>query len=143
MGTGRKGSGIAPLGARVPKAINFSSEIVVADNSGAQIARVISVRGYHGVKGRQPKCGIGDIVKIVVKKGSPDTKSKVYDAVIVRQKKAFRRANGMHVMFEDNACVIIKDLKKFEPLGTIIKGPIPKEVANRFQNIGRIASVII
>ncbi len=143
MGTGRKGAGLRALGASIPKAINFSSNIVVADNSGAQIARVISVRGYHGAKGRQPKCGIGDIVKVVIKKGNPDTKSKVYDAVIIRQKKFFRRANGLHVGFEDNACVLVKDLKKFEPVGTSIKGPLPREVANRFQNVARIASLIV
>ena len=63
--------------------------------------------------------------------------------MIIRQRKECRRANGDRVSFEDNSCVVLKDLDKYEPKGTIVKGPVPKEVAKRFPNIGKIASVIV
>ena len=143
MGTGRKGGGLKPLRAEIAKAINVGSWINVADNSGAKIAKVVNVRGYHGVKDRQPRCGVGDTVFIVVKRGSPDTVHKKFPAVIIRQKKPFRRHDGLRVAFEDNACAIVKDIDKYEPQGTILRGPIPKEISLRFPHVTKIASKIV
>ncbi len=143
MGTGRKGGGLKPLRAKISKSINVGSWINVADNSGAKIAKVVQVRGYHGVKDRQPKCGVGDTVWVVVKRGSPDTIHKTFPAVIVRQKKAFRRLDGVRLSFEDNACAIVKDIDKYEPQGTILRGPIPKEISFRFPHITKISSSIV
>lgn len=143
MGTGRKGGGLKPLRAKICKSINVGSWINVTDNSGAKIAKVVQVRGWHGVKDRQPKCGVGDTVSIVIKRGSPDTVHKVFHAVIVRQKKPFRRLDGNRICFEDNACTIVKDIDKYEPQGTILRGPLPKEISLRFPHITKIASKII
>jgi large subunit ribosomal protein L14 len=143
MGTGRKGGGLKALKAKISKAINVGSNINVADNSGAKIARVINVRNYHGVKDRQPRCGVGDTVYIVVKSGSPDTIHHVFPAVIIRQKKPFRRHDGTRLAFADNACAIVKDTDKYEPQGTILRGPIPKEIALRFPHVTKIASRIV
>lgn len=143
MGTGRKGGGLKALKAKISKALNVGSYITVTDNSGGKIAKIISVKGYHGVKDRQPKCGVGDTVFIVVKKGSPDTVHKTFPAVIVRQKKAYRRLDGTRVSFEDNACAIIKDTLKYEPQGTILRGPLPREISLRFPHITKTASKIV
>lgn len=143
MGTGRKGGGLKPVKAKISKSINVGSYINVVDNSGAKIAKVINVRGYHGVKGRQPRCGVGDTIFIVVKKGNQDTAHKTFPAVLIRQKKVFRRLNGIRLAFEDNACVLVKEIDKYEPLGTAIKGPIPREISLRFPNIAKVAFKVV
>ncbi len=143
MGTGRKGGGLKPIRARIAKSINVGSWITVADNSGAKIAKVVNVRGYHGVKDRQPKCGIGDTIFVVVKRGNPDTIHKKFPAVVVRQRKEYRRLDGTRVSFEDNACAIVKDIDKYEPQGTIIRGPIAREVSLRFPHVTKISSKIV
>ena len=65
-----------------------------------------------------------------------------YAPLFVRQKKEFRRPDGMRVKFEDNAAVVLKD-EKGNPKGTLLKGPIPKEVCGRWPAIAKIASVVI
>ena len=129
------------------KAINtrplpYAAEIPTCDNSGAKLCKVISVLGHKTKKGRIQACGIGDMIVASVKKGKPDMRKQVVFAVIVRQKKEFRRADGMRVQFEDNACVVLKD-EKGNPKGTIFKGPIAKEVAERYPAIAKVASIIL
>ncbi len=68
-------------------------------------------------------------------------KGKVFPAVVIRQRKEFRRPDGTRVMFEDNAAVIVNE--RGEPRGTEIKGPVAKEVGERFPKIVRIASVVV
>jgi len=62
-------------------------------------------------------------------------------AVIVRQRKEFRRPDGLRVKFEDNAAVLINE--KLEPRGSEIKGSIAKEVVERFPAIGKIATIVV
>jgi large subunit ribosomal protein L14 len=69
-------------------------------------------------------------------------RKQVVPAVIVRQKKEFRRPDGTRVKFEDNAVVICKD-DKGNPKGTVIKGPIAKEVAERWSAIGKLANITV
>ena len=69
-------------------------------------------------------------------------KKQTVNAIIVRQKKEFRRADGTRVKFEDNAAIILKD-DKGNPKGTILKGPIPKEVADRWPAIAKMASIVV
>ena len=63
-------------------------------------------------------------------------------AIIVRQKKEFRRPDGKRVKFESNAAVVLKD-DKGNPKGTIFKGPIAKEACNRWPGVAKVASVIL
>ncbi len=112
------------------------------DNSGAKLVKVFAVKGHKTRKGRIQAASIGDLVQVAVKKGKPDVRSKVMFGVIVRQKKEYRRTNGMRVKFEDNSIVILKD-DKGNPKGTILKGPIAKEVCERWPAIAKIASVIV
>ena len=115
--------------------------MVCADNTGARVVQIVSVFGYHGVKNRQPKMGIGDLATVSVKKGTPDMKRKLVKAVVVRQKKEFRRPNGLRVSFEENAMILLND--NGDPRGTDIKGPVAREVAERFPKVGSMATIII
>lgn len=112
------------------------------DNSGAKIVKLFSVRGHKTKKGRIQAAAVGDLVQVAVKKGKPDVRNKVMFGVIVRQKKEYRRPNGMRIKFEDNAIVILKD-DKGNPKGTILKGPIAKEACERWPAIAKIASIIV
>ncbi len=129
--------------ANVVRALPVGARLKVVDNSGARIIEIISVKGYKGVKGRLAKAGVGDVISGAVKAGNPDVKHKVLQAVIVRQKKEYRRADGTRVRFEDNAAIILKDVKGGEPKGTVVKGPVAREVIDRFPTISRIAKVIV
>jgi large subunit ribosomal protein L14 len=62
-------------------------------------------------------------------------------AVIIRQRKEYRRANGMRIKFEDNAAVLINE--KLEPRASEIKGPVAKEVVERFPAVGKIATIVV
>ncbi len=105
--------------------IQLRSILKVADNSGAQTIRCIQVKGGHYRRYGQ----IGDIVVASVQTAKPRKsvkKKEVVRAIIVRQRRNFRRKNGSYVKFDDNAVVIINDKK--EPVGTRIFGPIPREI---------------
>ncbi len=128
--------------ARIGRVLPHMARIPVCDNSGARILKVISVIGHKTRKGKASAAGIGDKIMASVISGKPDIRKQVVAAVIVRQKKEYRRPNGMRVKFEDNAAVIIKD-DLGNPKGTMIKGPIAKEAAVRWPNVAKIASIII
>jgi large subunit ribosomal protein L14 len=129
------------LKADVTQGLSKGSLITCADNTGARELKVISVAGYSGTKNRHPKAGIGDKVTVSVTKGTPEMRRQVLEAVVVRQRKSIRRPNGTRVKFEDNAAVIIDDLD--EPRGTEIKGPVAREVAERFGSIAPTATMIV
>jgi large subunit ribosomal protein L14 len=129
------------LKADVTQGLARGSLITCADNTGARQLKVISVAGYSGTKNRHPKAGIGDKVTVSVTKGTPEMRRQVLEAVIVRQRQTIRRPNGTRVKFEDNAAVIIDEME--EPRGTEIKGPIAREVAERFGSIASTATMIV
>ena len=62
-------------------------------------------------------------------------------AVIVRQKRPFRRSDGTMVQFEDNAAVIVTETG--ETKGSIIKGHVALEAAERWPRISANASIIV
>ncbi len=130
------------LTSSVTKGLQVGSRLPTADNSGAKIVEIVSVLGGKTVKGRRSSAGVGDMVIVTVKKGRPDVRKQVMHAVVVRQRKEFRRADGMHVKFEDNAVVVCKD-EKGNPRGTIFKGPIAKEAADRWPPVANVASIIV
>ncbi len=127
--------------ARVTNGLNQGAMLVVADNSGGKIAKLIAVKKGKGTKGRQVCAKVADWVKVSIKKGNPEMKGKVFDAVIIRQKKPFRRLNGERIAFSDNAVAIMKD-EKGNPKGTQIKGPIAREVQERWPQVAKIASMV-
>jgi large subunit ribosomal protein L14 len=130
------------LKANIVKALPVGSEVDTCDNSGAKTVRIFSVFGHKTVKGQKPAAGIGDLVMVAVKRGKPEMRKTVAFAIVVRQKKEYKRSNGMRIKFEDNAVVILKD-EKGNPKGTIFKGPIAKEVADRWPMVAKIASIIV
>ena len=127
---------------RPTKSLNIGSLLEACDNSGARIVKIVSVKKGKTKKGRQGYAKIADWVKVSVRKGDPKMKGEVFDAVIVRQKKQYRRLNGQRICFEDNAAVVLKD-DKGNPKGTMIKGPVAKEACDRWPGIAKIASIII
>ena len=128
--------------AKLTKSLNIGSLVLASDNSGARIVKLVAVKGGKTRRGRQQYGKIGDWVKISVRKGNPDMKGQVFDAVIIRQKKPYRRNTGERVAFTDNAVALLKD-DKGNPKGTQIKGPIPREVAERWPFLGKIAKFIL
>lgn len=130
------------LTAKVTRAIGRGAWLHVCDNSGAKIAYLVSVKGAKTSRGRYPAAGVGDLINVAIKKGTPDTKKKLFPAIIVRQKKEYRRPEGTRIKFEDNAVIICKD-DKGNPKGTIIKGPVAKEVTERWPPVGKVASIVV
>ncbi len=126
---------------KIPRALNAGAKIDCVDNTGARVVEIISVKKYRGVKNRHPKAGIANLCVVSVKKGTPEMRKQILYAVVVRQKKEFRRPDGLRVSFEDNA-VVITDVDGI-PKGTDIKGPVAREAAERFPKIGTTASIIV
>lgn len=71
-----------------------------ADNTGAKNLFCISVTATGARLNRFPKGSVGDMFIASVKKGKPDLRKKVMPAVIIRQRKAFRRREGYYLYFE-------------------------------------------
>lgn len=126
---------------RTPRALATGTRLTCADNTGARVVQIVSVDRYHGVRRRQPKLGLGDMAMVSVKKGTPDMRRKLEKAVVIRQRKEIRRVTGLRLSFEDNAMVITNE--RGEPKGTEIKGPVAREVAERFPKIGSMATIIV
>jgi len=122
--------------------IQQGTKLIVADNSGAKLIRCIKVLG--GTRSRYAY--IGDIVVASVKTAEPRgqvKKGEVVKAVIIRQKKAFRRKDGSYVRFDDNAAVII-DKDMITPRSTRIFGPVARELRDRgFMKIVSLASEVV
>lgn len=117
------------------------SMLKVADNSGAQIIQCINVPG--GTRKRYAQ--LGDVIVGTVKKAEPRKlvkKHEVVKAVIIRQKKEFRRSDGSYVRFSDNAVVILGDGKL--PKGGRVFGPVAKELKDKgFDKIAMMAAELL
>ena len=131
-----------PISAKATRAFNLGANMIAADNSGAKIVKIVSVKRGKSTKTRQGYAKIADQVKVSVRKGIPDMKGKVFDAVIIRQRKSWRRLTGERIAFEDNAVAILKD-DKGNPKGTQIKGPVAREVQERWPSVAKIASIVV
>jgi large subunit ribosomal protein L14 len=104
---------------KTPRALSTGTRMICADNTGAREVQIVSVFGYHGVRRRQPKMGLGDLATVTVKKGTPDMRRKLVRAVVIRQRKEIKRPSGLRITFDDNAVVVVDE--KNEPRGTEIK----------------------
>jgi len=114
----------------------------VTDNTGAKIIQCFHVLG--GTRRRYAQ--IGDIIVATVKDAEPRRivkKHEVVRALIVRQKKNFRRADGTYIKFDENAAVILEGKTK-DPKGGRITGPLPREIKEKgFDKIANLATEII
>lgn len=129
------------LVSKITKSLSVGSYLVCADNSGAKELQIISVRGFKGKRRTKPRAGVAAIVKCRVSKGNEKVRHEMFLAIIIRQKKEYRRPTGMRISFEDNAAILVDE--KFMAKGTIIKGPVAKEVIDRFQHIGKLSSQVV
>jgi large subunit ribosomal protein L14 len=140
---GRKGAGSATGVSPVTpvKALIVGSRLLCADNTGAKEIQIISVMGYKGTRKRTPKAGVGDRIVTSVKRGTPELRKTIVQAVIVRQRKEYQRRDGGRVKFEDNAAVLITP--EGSPRGSEIKGPMAREAAERWPKVAGIASIVV
>nr|AJS12613.1 50S ribosomal protein L14P [uncultured archaeon] len=129
------------ISARVTRGLNLGAYVFAADNSGAKIVKIVGIKRGKSKKGRQGYAKVSDMVKVSIRKGIPDMKGKVFDAIVIRQKKPYRRLNGERIAFEDNAVAILKD-EKGNPKGTQIKGPVAREILERWQSVAKLASIV-
>ena len=123
------------------KGLPVGARLECIDNTGAKIVQIVMTPKVKGTHRRYPRAGIGDLIIISVKKGAADMRRQLMKAVIVRQKRPFRRSDGTMVQFEDNAAVIVTDIG--ETKGTMIKGPVALEAAERYPKIAANASIIV
>lgn len=130
------------ISARPTRALNIGSNVLASDNSGARIVRITGVVGGKSTKKRQQYAKLGDWVKVSVRAGKPDMRGQVFDAVVIRQKKPYRRVTGERVCFEDNAVALLKD-EKGNPKGTQIKGPVAREIHERWKEVAKIAQYVL
>ena len=133
--------GILERRPNIPRTINVGSILPCADNSGAQLLKIVQVHGIKTRRRQHPCAAVGDLVSVTVKKGPIDLRKKAVHAVIIRQKKPYRRPDGTWIMFEDTAAVLVTpegDLR-----GTEIKGPVAREAAERWPRIANAASIIV
>ncbi|MBN2693929.1 50S ribosomal protein L14 [bacterium] len=108
--------------------IQMSTNLTVADNSGAKRVQCIKVLG--GSKKRFAH--LGDIIVVSVKEAIPNSKiqkGKVYRAVIVRTVKEVARKDGSLIRFDDNSVVLLN--ASHEPIGTRIFGPVARELRTK------------
>lgn len=117
--------------------IQTFSRLKVADNSGARVIMCINVPG--GTRKRYAR--VGDVIVATVKEATPGSttakKGEVVRAVIVRTAQTYRRPDGSHIRFDDNAAVLLTDQQT--PRGTRIFGPVAREL--REKNYMRIVSL--
>lgn len=117
------------------------SMVKVADNTGARIIQCINVLG--GTRKRYAQ--LGDVIVAAVKKADPRKLVKKHDvvkAVIIRQRKEVRRADGSYIRFDDNAAVIVDDENK--PKGGRVFGPMAKEIKEKgFDEVAMLAPELI
>jgi large subunit ribosomal protein L14 len=129
------------IAGRAMRGLPIGAKLECIDNTGAKIVQIVMTPKLKGTHRRYPKAGVGDIVIISVKKGAVDMRRQLMKAVIVRQRRPFRRSDGTMVQFEDNAAVIVTDTGEIK--GSMIKGPVALEAAERWAKIASTASIIV
>lgn len=131
--------GMLSHGQKVTRGLSTGSALRCTDNTGARVLRLIQVMGYKGRLRRYPSAAVGDKVTVSVRRGAPDMRKKIFQAVIVRQRKPYKRIDGVWVQFEDNAAVIITP--DGEMKGSEIRGPVAREAAERWPRIASVAAL--
>ena len=121
--------------------LTIGSVINCADNTGARRLKIVQMVGYKGRRRRLPSIGVGDLVIASCREGTPEMRRQLFNAVIIRQKRLYRRIDGTRIQFEDNAGIVLT------PEGTMrgsdIKGPVAREAVNRWPRIANIARMVV
>lgn len=118
------------------------SLVKITDNAGGTLGQVIKVIGAS----KKRYATLGEVVVISVKAASPRKmvkKKEVHQAVVVRTRNAYRRADGSYIRFDDNAVVLLEK-GKTDPKAGRIFGPIPRELGEKgYQKIISLAEEVI
>ena len=126
--------------AKLTDMIQQGTKLKVADNTGAKLVQCIKILGGS----RRRYAQLGDIIVVSVKEAEPNKavkKKQVLRALIVRQKRHYRRKDGSYIRFDGNDVVILEGM---DPKGTRIFGPIPHEIKDKgFVKIASLAKEII
>ena len=107
--------------------IREETHLVVADNTGAKLAKCFRVMGQH-----KEFAHIGDVIRVSIREATPTgavKKGQVCLAVIIRTAHPIRRQDGSTVRFDQNACVLVDS--KLNPLGTRVFGPVARELRDK------------
>jgi len=136
-----KAKGVQEFRPYVTRVLPVGAQIHCADNTGAKILEIVMVHKIKTRASRLPAAAVGDYVSVVVKKGPAELRGQVHGAVIIRQKYAVRRLNGVRVTFEDNAAVLVTP--EGEIKGTDIKGPVAAEASEKWPRVASIASMVV
>ena len=122
--------------------IQTETRLRVADNSGAK--ELLCIRILGGTS--RQYAYIGDVIVCAVKEATPGgvvKKGDVVKAVVVRTKKATRRADGSYIKFDENSAVILKNTDG-DPRGTRIFGPVGRELRDKkFMKIVSLAPEVL
>lgn len=122
--------------------IQLRTRLKVVDNTGAKILQCFHILGGSTRKSGQ----LGDMIVGVIKEAEPRRmvkKHEVVRALIIRQKKFYKRNDGTYIRFDDNACIILEGKTK-EPKGGRILGPVAKEIRDKgFSSVANLAEELI
>ncbi|GJJ13016.1 hypothetical protein Clacol_007265 [Clathrus columnatus] len=137
----KRAGGTAGSKYRITLGLPSGAVVACADNSGAKSLYLIEAMRTGARLNRLPDAGVGDMVVASVKKGKPELRKKTMPIVVVRQRKSWRRRDGVFLYFEDNAGVIVNP--KGEMKGSAITGPVAKECADLWPRIASNAGTVV
>ncbi|HUS77130.1 MAG TPA: 50S ribosomal protein L14 [Patescibacteria group bacterium] len=126
---------------RITTGLVTGSMILCADNSGARRLKLIQVVGYKGRRRRLPNAGVGDLIIVSCREGTPEMRRQLFNAVIIRQRKPYPRRDGSWIQFDDNAAIILTP--EGEIRGTDVKGPVAREAVDRWPRLGQVARMVV
>ncbi len=136
-----KTKGVEEFRPYITRVLPLGAQITCADNTGAKILEIVMVQKIKTRASRLPAAAVGDFVNVVVKKGPAELRGQVHGAVVIRQKYPIRRLNGVRVVFEDNAAVLVT--QEGEIKGTDIKGPVAAEASEKWPRVANLASMVV
>lgn len=117
------------------------SKVVIADNTGAKVGKIIRVKKWSNAR----YATVGDVVVLAVKKAIPWSQVEEGDVVwgvVIRTKREIRRKDWTKVRFWDNAVALIN--KDWEPKWKRIFGPVAREVREKwFRQLANLAEEVI
>lgn len=122
--------------------IQLRTMLKVADNTGAKLLQCIHVMGGTGRR----YAAIGDVIVGVVKDAEPRKLVKTHEvvrALVIRQKKEYKRNDGTYIRFDENAAIILEG-KTTDPKGGRVFGPMPKEIKEKgFEKAAALAEEVV
>jgi len=126
--------------------VNFHTNLIVADNSGAKEAKCIKI-----LKSRKT-AQIGDIIIVSIQKYKSIQKikrvknllksGKVQKGLIIRTKKKLKRKDGSQISFNQNALILLGN--KDQPMSNRIFGPVTNELRiKKYMKVISLATHVI